>query len=136
MPARFTLADLKKSACADLNGHLFTEQAKGKRVQQTPAGLQHIMAVLDRLAIPYFKEHRFHPERRWRFDVAIPYLKCGIEYEGLMSKKSRHTTRTGYTGDAEKYNAAQALGWKVYRYTALNYQDFATDLQTLLTEAK
>ncbi|MFL5811344.1 MAG: hypothetical protein ACJ749_17610 [Flavisolibacter sp.] len=78
------------------------------------------------------KEFAFHPERKWRFDFAILEKKVAIEYEGLMSEKSRHTTVTGYTGDAEKYNAAQSLGWKVLRYTAVNYKTMIEDLTKFL----
>lgn len=42
--------------------------------------------------------------------------KLAIEYEGIFGGgKSRHTTVSGYTGDVEKYNAAQSLGWTVLR---------------------
>ena len=44
---------------------------------------------------PYVAEYSFHPERKWRFDFAIPEMKIGIEYNGIMSAKSRHTTITG-----------------------------------------
>lgn len=71
------------------------------------------------------REYAFHPERAWRFDWAIPALRLGIEYEGLVSAKSRHTTLTGYSGDAEKYNEAQVLGWVVFRFTALNYKSIS-----------
>jgi very-short-patch-repair endonuclease len=77
-------------------------------------------------------EFTFHPERKWRFDFVFPSLKAAIEYEGLMSEKSRHTTIEGYTGDAEKYNAAQQLGWKVLRYTAKNYKNMINDLNKLI----
>ncbi len=77
----------------------------------------------------YEKELKFHPSRKWRFDYAIPSLKIGIEYEGIMSEKSRHTTITGMTGDTEKYNAAQAQGWKVLRFTALNYKNLITAIK-------
>jgi very-short-patch-repair endonuclease len=73
-------------------------------------------------------EHKFHPERKWRFDWAFPSHMIAIEYEGLMSEKSRHTTISGFTGDADKYNAAQQLGWKVFRYTAKNYKSIIDDL--------
>lgn len=77
---------------------------------------------------PFEKEYKFNPQRKWRFDFAIPEMKIGIEYEGLMSAKSRHTTITGFSNDTEKYNAAQALGWRVLRYTALNYKQMGSDL--------
>lgn len=77
------------------------------------------------------KEHQFHLDRKWRFDWCFPSILVAIEYEGLMSEKSRHTTITGFTGDAEKYNAAQSLGWKVLRYTAKNYKNIISDLDKL-----
>ena len=45
-----------------------------------------------------------------------------------MSKKSRHVTAKGFTGDTEKYNAAQSLDWKVLRYTVLNYETLICEL--------
>lgn len=75
-----------------------------------------------------FPEHKFHPTRKWRFDWAIPDLKIAIEYEGLHSAKSRHTTITGFSNDCEKYNAAALLGWIVLRYTANTYKKASTDL--------
>lgn len=78
------------------------------------------------------EEYRFHPVRRWRFDYAIPLLKIAIEYEGIISRKSRHTSITGYTKDAEKYNEAAKMGWKVLRYTALNYKDLHRDLEFII----
>jgi very-short-patch-repair endonuclease len=78
------------------------------------------------------REHQFHPDRKWRFDWVFPKLMTAVEYEGLMSEKSRHTTIEGYTGDVEKYNQAQQLGWKVLRYTAKNYKQIIDDLNKLL----
>jgi hypothetical protein len=75
------------------------------------------------------KEYMFDPERKWRFDWAIPKKKIAFEYEGLMSEKSRHTTISGFTGDTEKYNEAAAQGWRVIRYTAKNYKRLINDLE-------
>lgn len=77
-------------------------------------------------------EYRFHPERKWRFDWYIDALKVGIEWNGIMSEKSRHTTVKGYSGDMDKINAAQALGLKVLQYTPLNYKSLIKDLNQLL----
>ena len=74
-------------------------------------------------------EYRFDQTRKWRVDYAIESLKIAIEYEGIFSRKSRHTTITGFTGDVEKYNHAQRLGWTVYRYTAKNYKSVLEDLR-------
>jgi len=78
-------------------------------------------------------EHRFHEARKFRFDWAIEKgdFKLGIEYEGIFSEKSRHTNAKGYSVDGEKYNLAQQLGWKVYRYTALTYKNIIEDLKVL-----
>ncbi|WP_341215751.1 hypothetical protein [uncultured Wocania sp.] len=80
----------------------------------------------------YVEELEFSEERKFRFDWALPYAKIAIEYEGLFSKKSGHTTPSGYTQDCEKYNIAQMEGWKVLRYTALNYKNLEKDLKKML----
>lgn len=80
----------------------------------------------------YVEEFKFHPVRKFRFDWAIPVLKIGIEYEGLISKKSRHTTITGYSNDCMKYNLATIAGWKILRYTAKNYMNLSTDLKKII----
>jgi hypothetical protein len=63
------------------------------------------------------KEHKFHPVRKWRFDYAIPFMKLAFECEGGAWVNGRHTRGKGFIGDMEKYNEAQLLGWKVYRFT-------------------
>jgi very-short-patch-repair endonuclease len=63
------------------------------------------------------REHRFHPVRRWRFDLAYPERKLAVEVEGGTWGKSRHTTGAGYEKDCEKYNAAVLAGWRVLRVT-------------------
>jgi very-short-patch-repair endonuclease len=75
------------------------------------------------------KEYRFDEVRRWRFDYAIVDIKVAVEYEGIFTKgKSRHTTVTGYTGDADKYNQAAVAGWRVIRLTAKNYKSVLEQL--------
>jgi hypothetical protein len=76
-------------------------------------------------------EYTFDTERQWRFDFAIPRKKLAFEYEGVMAKKSRHTTVGGYTGDAQKYNEAMAQGWRVFRYTVINHKDLLKDLNKI-----
>ncbi len=80
--------------------------------------------------LPFTPEHKFSPDRKFRFDWAIitTHCKIGIEYEGLMSKKSRHTTVTGFSKDTEKYNLAASLGWIVLRYTAMTHQNMMRDV--------
>ena len=80
----------------------------------------------------YVTELVFCNARKFRFDWAITSLKIAIEYEGIISTKSRHTTISGYSKDIEKYNLAITIGWRVLRYTAKNYKDLETDLKKLL----
>lgn len=80
--------------------------------------------------LPLQEEYKFHPDRKWRFDWCIEPLKLAFEYEGIYSKKSRHTNNKGYSRDTEKYNAAVALGWKVFRYTAATFKNLENDLNS------
>lgn len=80
----------------------------------------------------YVEELVFDDVRKFRFDWAITSLKIAIEYEGIFSNKSRHTTISGYTEDCEKYNLAIANGWRVLRYTAINYTNLQKDLNCLI----
>lgn len=113
------------------------EAAKGKKKGQLPAKGSKIKGWISMQLFAWCKaegftlssEFQFHPERKWRFDWCVMELKVGVEYEGLMSEKSRHTTVRGFTGDAEKYKEAMLLGWKVFRYTALNYKTIIQDLE-------
>ena len=62
-------------------------------------------------------EHRFHEKRKWRFDLALPDLMIALEIEGGMYAKGggAHQRVKRFKGDMEKYNAATALGWRVFR---------------------
>lgn len=64
------------------------------------------------------REYRFDPNRRWRFDFAWPDARVGVEIEGGVWSRGRHTRGSGYQADCDKYNAATLLGWRVLRYTA------------------
>ncbi len=63
------------------------------------------------------REHRFHPTRRWRMDLAWVDRMICFECAGMVWG-GRHTRGTGFVADAEKYNTATLLGWQVYRVTA------------------
>jgi very-short-patch-repair endonuclease len=91
-------------------------------------------AITDVTGFSPKEEYRFHPKRRWRFDLAIPELKVAIEIEGGIWTGGRHTRGTGYQKDMEKYNAAQMLGWKVFRYTPQQLDECIADMQKLLRD--
>ena len=63
------------------------------------------------------REHRFDPDRRWRFDRAWIARKAAIELDGATWSGGRHTRGAGYRDDCEKDNAAVALGWRVFHLT-------------------
>lgn len=82
---------------------------------------------------PFF-EYRFHPIRRWRFDVAWPVSRMALEWEGIVwygGRKSRHQTAKGYEGDCRKYNAAAVLGWTVLRYPQKMQNEALEDLRKI-----
>lgn len=101
-------------------------------VRKTPKAVVFIKEALQKAGIAFETEYYFAKPRMFRFDIAIPERMIAIEYEGIVGK-SRHTTVTGYTRDATKYNIAASKGWRVYRYTALNYRDFEEDLKKIIT---
>ena len=86
---------------------------------------------LKALGIKFESEYKFHQTRKWRFDIAIVENKIAIEYEGIFSEKSGHTTHKGFLNDVEKYNTATTEGWTVLRYTVKNYQNIITDVESL-----
>lgn len=62
-------------------------------------------------------EHKFHSDRRWRFDLAWPDDLLAVEVEGGTWINGRHNRGSGFEKDAEKYAEALCLGWKVLRIT-------------------
>jgi hypothetical protein len=104
-------------------------QKNGKQKYWIEMRLQEMCAKKSLVLIP---EYQFLNNRKFRFDWAIPEIKVGIEYEGIFSEKSRHTDKLGYSRDAEKYNSASSIGWRVLRYTAINYKNLIKDFEKCL----
>lgn len=89
-----------------------------------------IDVILNASGFPFVREHKFaleHNGRKFRFDWCNIQFKVALEYEGIFSDKSGHTTITGFTKDTEKYNLAATLGWTVFRCTNKNYKQVAAD---------
>jgi very-short-patch-repair endonuclease len=89
-----------------------------RRRKRTAIAPEEVLALQiwdEKLPVPV-REHRFHPERRWRFDFAWPDLKLAVECEGGTWIAGRHTRGSGFAADCEKYNAAAMGGWKVLRF--------------------
>lgn len=138
-----TLKELKASTVAGLNAAAIREleqpakkknwvQLPGEKCPQAQWMWAQLAAWSLYTGIQVVDELRFSPVRRFRFDFALPEHKIGIEYEGLMSEKSGHTTIAGYTKDTEKYNLAAAEGWRVIRFTVKNYRTVITELKKLI----
>lgn len=70
------------------------------------------------------REFEFSTDRLWRFDFAWPDRKIAIEIEGGISdrRRGRHIRAIGYQEDLDKYNAAAAAGWRVFRFSTRDVQ--------------
>ncbi len=67
----------------------------------------------------WVREHRFHPKRLWRLDVAFPVERLAIEVEGFAAggQAGRHQRVVGFTADCEKYAELAIMGWRLIRVT-------------------
>jgi hypothetical protein len=63
-------------------------------------------------------EFRFHPTRRWRWDLCFthPHM-LAVEVHGGVYKNGRHTRGKGFTEDRRKMLAGVELGWRVIEVT-------------------
>lgn len=88
------------------------------------------------LKIRFEKEHKFHDERRWRFDYVVSGKKIAVEIDGgVWSNKGaggRHNRGTGFIKDMEKYNAAAKLGYRILRYPKLDVGQILGDVEEML----
>lgn len=98
-------------------------------------GKSYIEYTLKSYKLNYVTEYIGIPNRQFRFDYAIPEKKIAIEFNGIFSTKSRHTTVTGFSMDRTKANLAQINGWRILEYTPLNYKEFSEDLKKILNES-
>jgi hypothetical protein len=60
-------------------------------------------------------EYRFHPERKWRFDLAWPDAKVALEIDGGIWIRGGHNRGAQMKKDWEKSNTAATMGWRVLR---------------------
>lgn len=82
-------------------------------------GVEHLVfrRLLADAGIPAEAEHVFAPGRRWRMDYAWPAHRVGLEVDGGIWTKGRHTRGAGWLKDTEKLNTAACLGWRMLRCT-------------------
>lgn len=134
---KFSIDDIINSPCGTLNSHIKGEAKKNNKITKPRNDCPEVQWIHWQLKywcrekkIQFEKEYKFS-SRKFRFDFALPGYKIGIEYDGLNSEKSGHTTLKGFTKDTEKINIAISLGWKVLRYTVLNYKNVLSDVSVL-----
>jgi len=71
-------------------------------------------------------EHQFHPTRKWRLDYAATNgSMVAIELQGGIFTNGGHSRASGQIKDMEKYNAAAALGWRIFYLHTKNVSDRA-----------
>jgi very-short-patch-repair endonuclease len=76
------------------------------------------LALLKKAGLPHpHREYRFEPSRKWRADYCWPERGIILEVEGGIWTGGRHTRGAGFLKDAEKYNHAATLGYRVVRVT-------------------
>ena len=63
------------------------------------------------------REHRFHPERKWRFDFAHLPSRTAFEIHGGRWSRGAHCRPDGLERDCEKTVSAWMLGWSVLPFT-------------------
>lgn len=99
--------------------------------REEPEDMAELIASIAAAGLPSpTPEFVFEPTRKWRFDLAWPYLFVAFEREGgtwvktrcscgktYASFKSRHHDRKGMENDCLKYNAAAVAGWVLVRAT-------------------
>ncbi len=80
-------------------------------------------------------EFKFHPTRKFRFDLAWPIDMVALEIHGAVWAQGRHTRGGGFESDREKVNTATLLGWRVLEYSTGQIKQGAPikDLQELFS---
>ena len=68
-----------------------------------------VKAILPQMDQPTY-ELKFHPTRKWRFDVAFPKRMVAVEVDGGGFVAGRHSRGVGMEKDAEKFAEAAILG--------------------------
>lgn len=120
-------------ARAQMRRAVLSAWEKAEREAKRPDLEGKLLAQCQEVGLPEPETHRrFHPVRKWEFDLAWPAYMVAAEVEGgvypIRQKDGsmhvgRHLSFYGYDGDVEKYNAAQALGWIVNRVTKAMIKD-------------
>jgi very-short-patch-repair endonuclease len=75
--------------------------------------------LYDYLKEKYFNvlaEYKFHDGRKWKFDIAVPYMHLAFECDG-GKWHGGHRRGKALEADYERQNTAIMEGWRVLRFT-------------------
>ena len=116
MIEKYTVDEARKLGLLDGAGKPAdaVDRAAIRQKQQAHALLRLLKDLLDEGHLVRL-EYRFHPTRRWPFDVALMDVKVALEIDGGGWIHGRHHRAQGRDNDNEKTHEAQALGWQVVR---------------------
>jgi len=79
--------------------------------------------------LPWKREYKFAPGRKYAADFAWPDQKILCEIEGGIWSYGRHNRAVGFNQDLLKYNLAAELGYRVFRFNGMrliNLEDVCT----------
>lgn len=84
-----------------------------------------LAAQLDQAGIPFDREFRFAPPRRWRADFYVGQIfnRVLVEIDGGGFIAGGHSRGAGIYRDSEKQSAAAILGYRVIRCTPRQVED-------------
>lgn len=83
-------------------------------------------ALLKREGLPLpIPEYRFDASRRWRMDFCWREQRVGLEIDGAVWTRGRHTRGSGWMKDTEKLNRCAAMGYRMLRCTPQQLTDLA-----------
>jgi len=93
-------------------------------------------AQLSQAGIPFEREYKFHPDRKWRADFFVTlivhqenprqtfdWIRLLVEIDGGAFIGGRHSRGAGVEADCEKTSAAAILGYRVLRMTPKQVED-------------
>lgn len=143
---KLTLSYIANSPCGHLNNHLFPKTRKKREIggrvvtkhyPKKSDALNYIEIMLldwcQKRGYKLYEEYVFSTVRAYRLDYAVADIKLGIEFDGgIYQAKSGHRSKTGVQRDIEKGNLAIQEGWRVLRFSALNYTNILQQLNDLL----
>jgi hypothetical protein len=82
------------------------------------------------------REFKFHPDRKWRFDLYWKTARLGVELHG-GGQRGRHCRLKGLSNDTQKCNSAQRFGLMLLAYTTIELkkmQDVVDEVAEVVKE--